>query len=143
MNLPAQIITCYPPSMNLPAHGTTSPDPRKASSLIKNNTPRKQRTTSFPPGSAHTPPGETVPDRQAPEPLPAPLSDRYRLAEHVLPPGATQHKNLHSFSTAWRLLADRQAPYHRHSSTDLAHDSVDSTTQIRSMVSIPCFTNIS
>jgi len=27
MNLPAHIITCSPPSMNLPAHGTPSPDP--------------------------------------------------------------------------------------------------------------------
>jgi len=27
MNLLAHIITCSPPSMNLPAHGTTSPDP--------------------------------------------------------------------------------------------------------------------
>jgi len=27
MNLPAHIITCSPLSMNLPAHGTTSPDP--------------------------------------------------------------------------------------------------------------------
>jgi len=26
---------------------------------------RKQRTTAFLPGSAHTPPGETVPDRLA------------------------------------------------------------------------------
>jgi len=62
--------------MNLPAHGTTSPDPSKASSLIKSNTPRKLRTTAFPPGSAHTPPGGTVPDRlavpahrQAPKPF--------------------------------------------------------------------------
>ncbi|QCD93602.1 hypothetical protein DEO72_LG5g1677 [Vigna unguiculata] len=28
MNLPAHTITCHPPSMNLPAHGTASPDPR-------------------------------------------------------------------------------------------------------------------
>jgi len=27
MNLPVHTITCQPPSMNLPAHGTTSPDP--------------------------------------------------------------------------------------------------------------------
>jgi len=27
MNLPAHIITCSPPSMNLPAHGTASPGP--------------------------------------------------------------------------------------------------------------------
>jgi len=27
MNLPAHIIMCSPPSMNLLAHGTTSPDP--------------------------------------------------------------------------------------------------------------------
>jgi len=28
MNLPAHTITCQTPSMNLPAHGTASPDPR-------------------------------------------------------------------------------------------------------------------
>jgi len=33
MNLPAHIITCSPPSMNLPVHGTTSPDPSIASLL--------------------------------------------------------------------------------------------------------------
>jgi len=27
MNLPAHIIMCSAPSMNLPAHGTTSPNP--------------------------------------------------------------------------------------------------------------------
>ena len=27
MNLSAHTITCQPPSMNLPAHGTASPDP--------------------------------------------------------------------------------------------------------------------
>jgi len=33
MNLPAHIITCYPPSMNLPAHGIASPDPSIVSLL--------------------------------------------------------------------------------------------------------------
>ena len=28
MNLLVHTITCQPPSMNLPAHGTASPDPR-------------------------------------------------------------------------------------------------------------------
>jgi len=102
MNLPAHIITCYPPSMNLPAHGTTSPDPSKASSLIKNNTLRKQRTTTFPPGPAHTLPGETVPDRltvlahrQAPEPI-----QRHYLT-----------------ATAWRSTSCHQAPPNTGTST--------------------------
>jgi len=47
MNLLAHMITCPPPSMNLPADGTTSPDPSKASSLIKSNTPRKQEQQHF------------------------------------------------------------------------------------------------
>jgi len=64
MNLPVHIITCQTPSMNLPAHGTTSPDPSTTSLLVKTHT-RNQRTTTFLPGSAHTPPGETVPDRLA------------------------------------------------------------------------------
>jgi len=36
MNLPAYIITCSPPSMNLPAHGTISPDPSIASMCTSN-----------------------------------------------------------------------------------------------------------
>jgi len=34
-------------SMNLPAHGTTSPDPSKASSLIKNNIPESKEEQHF------------------------------------------------------------------------------------------------
>jgi len=33
--------------MNLPAHDTASPDPNKASSLTKSNTPRKQEQQHF------------------------------------------------------------------------------------------------
>jgi len=61
---------------------------------FKNNTPSK-RTTAFPPGPAHLPPGETVPDRlavftsrQAPAFSQTPLFSRHRLAEHTVPPSA-------------------------------------------------------
>jgi len=37
MNLPAHIITCSPPSMNLLAHSTTSSDPSIASLLKRNS----------------------------------------------------------------------------------------------------------
>ncbi|QCE14451.1 hypothetical protein DEO72_LG11g1451 [Vigna unguiculata] len=41
MNLPAHIITCSPPSMNLSAHGTSSPDP-SITSPLKNNAHKSQ-----------------------------------------------------------------------------------------------------
>ncbi|QCD82519.1 hypothetical protein DEO72_LG2g2859 [Vigna unguiculata] len=47
MNLPVHIITCQTPSMNLPAHGTASPDPSKASLSIKNNTPESNEQQHF------------------------------------------------------------------------------------------------
>jgi len=49
--------------MNLPVHGTASPDPSVAA-LLKQHT-KQQRTTAFRPSSAHTPPSEIVPDRLA------------------------------------------------------------------------------
>jgi len=33
MNLPTHTITCQTPAMNLPAHGTTSPDPHLHQSI--------------------------------------------------------------------------------------------------------------
>ena len=47
MNLPVHIITCQTPSMNLPAHGTASPDPSKASLSVKNNTPESKEQQHF------------------------------------------------------------------------------------------------
>jgi len=114
MNLPAHIITCHPPSMNLPAHGTTSPDPRKASSLIK-TTHQKAKNNSIStwlgphvarrncsrlPGGTSSPPGARD--------LQASLFYRYRLAEHVLPPGtplyiALSHKG-------YRLTVGSRSP---------------------------------
>jgi len=47
MNLPVHIITCQTPSMNLPAHGTTSPDPSKASLSVKNNTLESKEQQPF------------------------------------------------------------------------------------------------
>jgi len=82
--------------MNLPAHGTASPDPSKASLSIKtihqkaknNNIPAwlsphaARRNCSRLPGGTSSPPGVRA--------LPAPLSDRYRLVEHAVSPSATQ-----------------------------------------------------
>ncbi|QCE10727.1 hypothetical protein DEO72_LG10g1958 [Vigna unguiculata] len=63
--------------MNLPAHGTASPDPSKASVLVKNSTPKciehsvsawpgphaARRNCSRPPGGIHLPPGaNALPD---------------------------------------------------------------------------------
>ena len=50
MNLPTHIIMCSPPSMNLPAHGTTSHDP-SLTSLRTNNT-CKPLPTALSPGTA-------------------------------------------------------------------------------------------
>ncbi|QCD78951.1 hypothetical protein DEO72_LG1g2587 [Vigna unguiculata] len=107
--------------MNLPAHGTASPNPSKASLSVKNNTP-SARTTAFPPGPAHTPPSEIAPDRlavltsrQAPAFSQTPLFSRHRLAEHTVPPGASQCRPSHAKAIAWRLSVDRQALYQKHS----------------------------
>ncbi|QCD89993.1 hypothetical protein DEO72_LG4g945 [Vigna unguiculata] len=76
--------------MNLPAHGTASPDSSKASLLVKNNTQKARnnsvsawlgphaarRNCSRPPGGTCTPPGANA--------LPAPLFIQHRLAEHFL-----------------------------------------------------------
>jgi len=65
-----------------------------------------------------TPPGETGPDRlavpahrQAPALFQTPLFSRHRLAEHTVPPGASQCRPSHARAIAWRLSVDRQAPY--------------------------------
>jgi len=95
MNLPAYIITCQLSSMNLPAHGTASPDPSKASLSVKtthttHNLPCKR--LAHPP----VPLGETGSGRLAifvPPPgamfsYRSSLS-RVRLADLVSPPGAS------------------------------------------------------
>jgi len=50
MNLSAHIITCSPPSMNLPTHGTTSPDPSLAS--LRTTNTHKPLPTALSPGTA-------------------------------------------------------------------------------------------
>jgi len=50
MKLPAQIITCSPPSMNLPAHGTTSLDPSITS--FHKNKQHKPLSSALLPGAA-------------------------------------------------------------------------------------------
>jgi len=104
--------------MNLPAHGTASPDPSKASVSVKKTAHQNAQNTAFPPGPAHTPPGEIAPDRlavftsrQAPAFSQTPLFSRHRLAEHTVPPGASQCRPSHAKAIAWRLSVDRQAPY--------------------------------
>jgi len=103
--------------MNLPAHGTASPDPSKASLSVKtthqeakNNSVSAwlgplaaRRNCSRPPGSIHSPPGASV--------LPDPLFSRHRLAEYTVPPGASQCRLSHAKAITWRLSVDRQAPY--------------------------------
>jgi len=94
--------------MNLPAHGTASPDPSKASSSVKtthqeskNNSvsawlgpSAARRNCSRPPGGIHSPPGASV--------LPDPLFPRHRLAELTVPPGASQCRPSHAKTIAWR-----------------------------------------
>jgi len=82
--------------MNLPAHGTASPDPSKHQFQLK-TAHQNTQTTAFPPGPAHTPPGEIAPDRlavfthrQAPAMFQCSLFPRNRLAELNVPPGAPQ-----------------------------------------------------
>jgi len=87
--------------MNLPAHGTASPDPSKASVSVKKTAHQNAQNTAFPPGPAHTPPGEIAPDRlalftscQAPAFSQTPLFSRHRLAENTVPPGACSVQTL-------------------------------------------------
>jgi len=47
MHLPTHIITCSPPSMNLPAHGTTSPDPSLISQHDNENKKGTLRYTRY------------------------------------------------------------------------------------------------
>jgi len=103
MNLLSHIITCSPQSMNLPAHGTTSPNP-SIMSLRKSNT-HKPLSIALSPDAAPSaarqnqcrPPSGTSPPLGA-GPSPNPLFYRYCLAEHTLPPGATQCKDLSRWS---------------------------------------------
>ncbi|QCE03888.1 hypothetical protein DEO72_LG8g1917 [Vigna unguiculata] len=110
------------PSMNLPAHGTASPDPSKASLSVK--------TTHTTRGLVHdrlahqpTPPGETGPDRlavpahrQAPALFQRHCFSRNHLAEHSL--AARRHAVQESFPVipiAWRY----QQTARRHTSNFL------------------------
>jgi len=138
MNLPVHIITCQTPSMNLPAHGTASPDPSKASLSVRTTHQKAKdisisawlgphaarRNCSRPPGGIHSPPGANV--------LPDPLFSRHRLAEldpsRQAPLGAGF---THATSIAWRWSTSRQAPYQRHSAADIWHSLlVNSTAQV-------------
>ncbi|QCD78643.1 hypothetical protein DEO72_LG1g2279 [Vigna unguiculata] len=105
--------------MNLPAHGTASPDPSIIVSLTKPHTKCKynsvstwpgphaaRRNCSRPPGGIHFPPGASA--------LQTSLFSRHRLAEHTVPPGACSVQTL-AKAIAWRLSVDRQAPYQKHS----------------------------
>ena len=80
-----------------------------------------KKTTAFPPGSAHTPLGETVPDRLAVSThRQAPASSQ----THCFPISAwrstpcrqapVQCRLTHIKVVAWRLSTDHQAPYQKH-----------------------------
>jgi len=88
------------PSMNVPAHGTASPDPSKASLLVKTtHTTRDLMHDRL----AHqpAPPGETGPDclavsarRQAPTPFQRYCFSNTAWRSTPLSPGATQCGNI-------------------------------------------------
>jgi len=98
---------------------------------FKNNTPKRQRITAFPPGPAHTPPGETVPDRlavfthrQAPAPFRATVSSS--------PPGGAHpcRQATHGVGTsdaspiAWRTRSCRQALHQWSAYYQFSHTSL-------------------
>ncbi|QCE00718.1 hypothetical protein DEO72_LG7g2008 [Vigna unguiculata] len=120
MNLPAHIITCHTPSINLPAHGTTSPDPSKASLSVKtSHTTRNLLHSRLAPQPA--PLGETGSDRlavSAHRQAPA-LFQRHYFSNTAwrstpLPPGATQCSDPPYCSYRLAGSAIRQAPYQKH-----------------------------
>jgi len=79
--------------MNLPAHGTTSPDPSVVSVLQQQT--KQNRNNNISPDPAYTPPGKIVPDRlavPAHRQAPAPFQCHYFLV------------------IAWRSTPCRQAP---------------------------------
>jgi len=89
---------------------------------------KKQRTTAFPPGSAHTPPGKTVPDRLAVfthRQAPASSQTHYFLvtAWQSLTCRQAHLSTMHSpvKSIAWRVSVYRQAPYQNN--TFLVYDT--------------------
>ncbi|QCE04044.1 hypothetical protein DEO72_LG8g2077 [Vigna unguiculata] len=97
---------------------------------------RKQRTTAFPPGSAHTPLGETVPDRLAVfTHRQAPASSQthcflvtaWRTSPCRQAPLSAGFP--HAASIAWRGSTSRQAPYQRHSAADIWHSILNSLVQ--------------
>jgi len=85
--------------MNLPAHGTASPDPSKASLSVKTTHQKAKnnsisawlgphaarRNCSRPRGGIHSPPGASF--------LPNPLFSRHRLADLTVPPGAIPYRD--------------------------------------------------
>ncbi|QCE10731.1 hypothetical protein DEO72_LG10g1962 [Vigna unguiculata] len=110
MNLPAHIIMFSPPSMNLLAHGTSSPDP-SPTSLRTDNTrnhclqhcrlalPKRRQAKILcrPPGGTPLTPGA--------KPHPNPLFQSLSPGGSPLPPGAT----------CWRtllLILSPGGPYH-------------------------------
>jgi len=84
--------------MNLPAHGTASPDPSKASSSVKTTHQKAEnnsisawlgphaarRNYSRPPGGIHSLPGASV--------LLDPLFSRHRLTDLTVAPGAIPYR---------------------------------------------------
>jgi len=102
--------------MNLPAHGTASPDPSVAS-LLKQQTKQNRNNSIFawlnpyaarrnhsrPPGGTYSPPGANA--------LPAPLFSNHRLAEHTLPLGTTQYRDLCSCFYRRAISVGRQASH--------------------------------
>jgi len=106
--------------MNLPAHGTASPDPSIIVSLTKPHTKCKYNSVSAWPGP-HS--------RQAKlfqtawrYPLPARRQRPPDLTVFSSPPGGAHRAARRLLSAdplakaiAWRLSVDRQAPYQKHS----------------------------
>ena len=123
MNPPVHIITCQTPSMNLPAHGTASPDPSITLKLkLKTH---KSYSVGFSPGALPRvtrlnwprPPGGSFPPPGA-NAATDPLFPGHRLADLPLPPGAS----------LWS--ASRQAPYRRHSAADFWHSILVNSTAL-------------
>ena len=99
--------------MNLPAHGTASPDPSKASLSVKtthqeveNNSVSAwpgshaaRRNCSRPPSGIHSTPGASA--------LPDPLFSHHRLADLTVPPGASQCRV--PSCCVYRLAVSKQA----------------------------------
>jgi len=122
--------------MNLPAHGTASPDPSKASVSVKSNTHKsylqRNRLAQHPALLGYTGPDRlAVPTRrQAPAPLQRHCFIVTAWRSTPCRQAPAQCRPSHAKIIAWRLSVARQAPHQKSSTADFWHPHWFGSTRI-------------